>query len=337
MLTERKLEIILALVYEYIQSGEPVGSRTLSKKYLTDHSAATVRNEMADLEEEGFLTKPHSSAGRIPSPRAYRLYVDSILSRNRDLQPHMRGLVDQLDLQLEDLDARLKEVSSFMSRLTQCLGVAAVRSSRVVKVKKMDIVSMAESTVLVVVIFDDGSVHHQIMTLPLVLTGDAVEALATLANRAFQGLTLTQGLERLSFLARDLPKEGRLVLGALATALEPLENTSQTHYNASGVEHLYVSAAQGQITQPSDLMRYVEDPTTLEDLMSGVEKGLTVTIGDENSQASLKDCAVVLASGGRSGRQAVLGLVGPLRMNYGQSIAILDALMASLMVEGKEI
>lgn len=337
LLSERKLEIVLALVYEYIQTGEPVGSRTITKKYLTGHSAATVRNEMSDLEEAGYLTKPHSSAGRIPGERAYRLYVDSILSRGRTPQPAVDALVQSLDLQLEGLDARLKEVSGFMSRLAGCLGLAALTVTDEPQVRKVDLVALGPRTVLLLVVGDDGSVCHQPVVLPLDLDEDTVAALDQLLNKTITGQGLSKAGSVLRSLSDRLGGEGALVLGAFAETLEGLSlKGKKTRYDATGVTGLYQSAALGELDRPEDLMRLVEEPQALESLIHDVEGGISVTLGGENTPAPLKDCAVVLASGSSGGKQAVLGLVGPLRMNYVKSIALLDALMASLMAGGKE-
>lgn len=337
LLTERQLEIVLALVYEYIQTGEPVGSRTLSKKYLTDHSPATVRNEMADLEEMGFFNKPHSSAGRVPGARAYRLYVDSILSRRNTLDDDEGSLISSLDLQLQGLEHRLSEVSSFLSRLTQCFGVAALWLKDEPLPLKFDLIPLSLGRSVAVMVTQSGEVLHAPIQHDLTWGESATGNVGNLIERLIRGRPLSEGLAQVEAFAQSLDSEERGTVMEIVGQLRSMTNRSKMVYHTAGVQGLYQAASSGQLgSNAAQVFSIVEQEHAMEDLFSlAPTAGISVTIGGENGPDALRDCSVVLASDQFEGRQALLGLVGPLRMNYQKSIALLDALMASILRQGK--
>lgn len=338
MLTERQLEIILALVYEYIQTGEPVGSRTLSKKYLTDHSPATVRNEMSDLEELGYFSKPHSSAGRLPTSRAYRLYVDAILHRPAPQMSDMGELVSGLDLQLKGLDERLGEVSRFLSRLTRCLSVAAVRVLDDLRVHKVDFVRVSSVSTLVILVFDSGRVRHARLPMPAELTDEALDDLAGALNHQLRGRTWREARRTLGEFLTHWSVPERTAMDDTLDRLEEIMDRERLTVSAGGAVQVLQAAEDGRLEQPQGLLRLLEEGDAVESLITdyAAPEGIRVTIGAENRADAMKDCSVVMASSSSRGRQAVLGLIGPLRMNYQRSIAILDAVLSALNPAGDD-
>lgn len=182
MLTERQLEVLLSVVYEFIESGENVGSRTVSKRYLTGRSAATIRNEMADLEEMGFLMQPHTSSGRAPTTRAYRVYVDSVLQRRKDAGHAENSWVEQLRLHRSGVEGALATASKLLGQLSSYVGMAAVTQLRKARLQKVDFIRVDTSHVLLLVILDGGVVHHKIVSMPCDLSQDSLEELARRIN-----------------------------------------------------------------------------------------------------------------------------------------------------------
>ncbi len=159
-MTERQLSIILAVVYEYIKTGEPAGSRTITKKYIRGLSPATIRNEMADLEEMGYFYQPHTSAGRLPTAKAYRIYVDSVTARARTHSVEADAWRKELIGRRTGIEDLLNYVTSLLSRLTNCMAVAAVSSLDDAQIWHIDLMPLGGTNVLAIIVLKGGLVHH---------------------------------------------------------------------------------------------------------------------------------------------------------------------------------
>jgi Transcriptional regulator of heat shock gene len=166
VLTERQFEVVMAIVFEYIHTGEPVGSRALSKKYLTRISAATIRNEMADLEELGYITQPHTSAGRIPTSRAFRVYVDSILEGKREKSPELADRLLDLKRQRADFEEVLAYSSQLLSRATQTVALAASAPMAQVRLERVEFVCIDLYHALLLVVLQGRLIHQKLLTFP---------------------------------------------------------------------------------------------------------------------------------------------------------------------------
>ncbi|MFA5671576.1 MAG: heat-inducible transcription repressor HrcA, partial [Synergistaceae bacterium] len=190
MLTERQLEVVLSVVYEYIRSGESVGSRTVSRRYLTGHSSATIRNEMSDLEEMGFLMQPHTSSGRIPTTLGYRLYVDSVLQRV-DSSKYSKEWIKSLGEHHKGIEGALESASDILSRVSNYVGVAAVTPLDKVKFQRVDFVRLGERSVLLLVVLQGGLVHQKVINIPWDMTQEYLDDLSRRIN-VFAGCEWTE-------------------------------------------------------------------------------------------------------------------------------------------------
>ena len=332
MLTERQLEIVLSVVYEYIQSGEPAGSRTISKKYLRGSSAATIRNEMADLEEMGYFFQPHASAGRLPTSKAYRLYVDSIMQRRRTAPAETEQWSKDIRERKVGIESILSYVSDLLGKATNCVGVAALSALDEVEIQRINFVRLGGSTVLLLVVLEGGLVHHTNIQLPCDLSQEILDNIA----------------RKISTVACGRPWSH--VRGALATyVLQGLENVWDTCREAvvqidlllsHKSSRLFVGGAQHILNLPDfqdigkiqAVLSLLEQENSIADMVErySISQGVSVTIGDENAEEEMKDCSLVLVPSAGYGRRAVLGLIGPLRMDYEKSIAILESIAENL-------
>lgn len=335
MLSERQLEILLALVYEYIQTGEPVGSRTLARKYLKGHSAATIRNEMADMEELGYFSQPHSSAGRLPMSQAYRVYVDSILHRPTEALPGVDDVVRQMDLQVKRLSERLDDISRFLGRLTSCLGVAAVKVLDSLKLQKIDFVRVSSHSMLMVLILEGGTVQHSQIPVDPQVSDEALAEMISSVNRIAAGCPWGDVRHILERYAAQAKEFGQPMLDRALQGMDRLMHRERLAFSAGGVSQLCGGADGENLSQLHAILGLLEEEQTMEELIEdhALQNGISVTIGTENPRSSMKNCSVVMASSSNEGRQAVIGLIGPLRMNYQRSIAVLDAVLAGLKEE----
>ena len=336
MLTERQLEIVFAVVYEYIKTGEPVGSRTISRKFLKSHSAATIRNEMSDLEEMGYFTQPHSSAGRLPTSMAYRVYVNSILHRPTVPPPEIEGWVHRLSDQLQSLDERLAEAASFLGRFTHCFSLAAVSLLEGQKLKKVDFIRLSSGVVLLVLVLANGSVQHERFRIG----GDVRDSSLSRMAEIITAMTADHPWESVKestrgFLRREFREEWN-VLAPLWEHLDSMMTDDEMTLSTGGMREVFTAGNDGSggregghvqavsdlMDRKSDLEHFICDYTSSE--------GMKVTLGEENARPSMQGCAVMMTSSTHGGRKAVVGLVGPLRMNYENSIAVLEAVLNGL-------
>lgn len=333
MLTERQLEIVLAVVYEYIQTGAPVGSRTLSRKFLKEHSAATIRNEMSDLEEMGYFSQPHSSAGRLPTSNAYRVYVDSILHHPSTPAPDVEAAVRQIDNQMQGLEEKLTEISRFLGRLTRCFGVAAVKMVDQFKLKKVDFIKTSSTLVVVVLVLEGGIVQHRHFTVSPVVTQEILDQLSETINRMAAGKMWREVRKLLfDYLAQRIADWESCQ--PAADQVDRLMQDANLSFSTSteGIKDLVDLRESADFGRFQAILALVNEDRGLEDLIQNCtgKNGTKVTIGIENERPSMKNCSVVMASASDGGRQSVVGLIGPMRMNYEHSIAVLEAVLGAL-------
>ncbi len=332
MLTERQLEVLLSVVYEFIESGENVGSRTVSKRYLTGHSAATIRNEMADLEEMGYLMQPHTSSGRVPTTRAYRLYVDSVLQRRKSATHTERSWVEQLKAHRSGVEGALVSASELLGQLSSYVGMAAVTQLKQARLQKIDFIRVDTSNVLLLVILEGGIVHHKMISMPCDLSQDSLEDLARRIN-AFAGHEWGEVRQVLqSYIMQELGKYADSCRRALDELDRILAGDHTTLFTGS-LGNLFNLPDFQDIGRFRALFSILEQESGLADLLRkcGVENGIRVIIGEEHDVPELRHCSLVLSSFCTEGERTVLGVIGPKRMNYEKVISVLDGVLQNLM------
>lgn len=332
MLTERQLEIVLSVVYEYITFGEPVGSRTISKRYIKGSSPATVRNEMSDLEEMGYLYQPHTSAGRIPTPRAYRIYVNSIMHRSRKAPPGLHDWVKTVLRERRGVEEVLSQISKLLGQVTSYLGVAAVTSSDDLGLCKVDIVPMTEGSVLLLVVLDGGVIRHRQISLNRPIPQSALDDLARAINSVAAGKPWSKVKGALAeYISAQLEEYWEICQSTL-DRLDSMLTKEKYHMCTGGMSRMFNVPDLVDIGRLQTLLALVEEESALAGVIEdcSLDQGVKVTIGTENPIPSMRDCSVVMASSSIGPRKAVVGLIGPTRMNYERSIAVLEAVLDGL-------
>ncbi|PIE55575.1 MAG: heat-inducible transcription repressor HrcA [Dethiosulfovibrio peptidovorans] len=332
MLTERQLEIVLSVVYDYISTGEPVGSRTVSKKYIKGCSAATVRNEMADLDEMGYFFQPHTSAGRIPTPLAYRVYVNSIMHRQRAAPPGLELWVRTVRSQRADVESTLSQISRLLGKVTSYLGVAAVTTTDVQRLQKVDLVRLEDGSILVLVVLENGAIRHRRIVLDGELPQGVLDDLAATVNNGASGKSWSQVKEALyGYISVQLEEYWGLCRAAI-DRLDAMLAQETCHLSTGRVSQIFNVPDFADIGRIQTLLALVEDEPTLAGMIRerAEDDGVTVTIGTENPHPSMKDCSVVVASASQGYRRSVVGLIGPVRMDYERSISVLEAVLGGL-------
>jgi heat-inducible transcriptional repressor len=326
MLNERAQILLKTLVERYISDGQPVGSRALQQYSGLDVSSATIRHVMADLEEIGLVSSPHTSAGRIPTALAYRLFIDTMLVT----KPLDSVRVQQMEHQLQpDNPSRLiAQASNILSELTQFAGVVATAKRDVVTVRQIEFLRLGEKRVLLIIVMPDGEVENRVLSMEKDYTQSQLTEAGNFLNQHYIGCSFLQIRENLRGELRQLHQDMSALMTAALTAGDQAEAKNAEDYVISG-EHnlLHVDEISGDMNRLRGLFNLFEQKTELLQLLEAGRKGqgIHIFVGSESGLASLEACSVVTAPYSANGKIiGTLAVVGPKRMNYERVIPIVD-------------
>lgn len=319
MLDERKAAILRAVVEEYIQTAQPVGSSRVVKAARVAASAATVRNEMAILERDGYLTQPHTSAGRVPTDQGYRFFVDHFTAPGT-LQPaKLRQVRDFFATAHGELEQMLHDTSQFLSTITDCAAVVVGPPHQVASVRSVQVVSLAPRVALLVVVLSNGVVEKRTLELADEVDDDHMAAATAHLSGQLVGRTLSSVSD-----AYALPGTGDVLIDAVAEAA--LASLSASHDDE--VDHVFVggasrmAAAFDTVETVRGVLAILEQQLVVVTLLRDVlDRGLSVAIGTEHGNQSLSECALVVAPYELGEGGGTVGVVGPTRMNYPHALA----------------
>ena len=326
-LNERKRKILQAIIDEYIGTAEPVGSRAISKKQNLGLSSATIRNEMADLEEMGYITQPHTSSGRVPSDAGYRFYVNQLMQRYQLGMEEIARLQNELEEKVNQLEKIIRRAGLITSALTDYTTVVTAPSQSDEKINKIDLVSIGVRKVMLIVV--THRVRNQIMTADI--DAQTCIKLAEILNRNLCGLS---GDEITFEKIKALEEEIRIRLDIHTKVLINIMNFVYETITAPEDTEIYVNNTKSILKYPEyrdvdkarEMMNFLEDKENLKKLIgSSNEDGISAKIGTENNLEVLNDCSLVTVNYSL-GEKVVgkLGVIGPKRMNYAKVFASLD-------------
>ena len=326
MLNERAQILLKTLVERYISDGQPVGSRALLQYSGLDVSTATIRNVMADLEEIGLVSSPHTSAGRVPTGLAYRLFVDTMLTT----KPLDNACVQQLEQQLQpDNPSRLiTQASGILSDLTHFAGVVATAKRNTITVRQIEFLRLGEKRVLLIIVMPDGEVENRVLLLERDYTQSQLTEAGNFLNQNYIGCSFSQIRDRLRGELRQLHQDMSALMAAALAAGDEADAKKSGDYVISG-EHnlLHVEDLSTDMPRLRRLFNLFEKKTELLQLLEASRKGqgIHIFIGGESGLASLDECSVITAPYSANGKiVGTLAVVGPKRMNYERVIPIVD-------------
>lgn len=331
-LDQRKMQILKAIIDEYILSASPVGSRSISRREGFNLSSATIRNEMADLEELGYLEQPHTSAGRIPSDKAYRLYVDSIMKRAQLSQDEIKAIRAHLGSRLDEVDSIMKQTAQALSAATQYTAMVLPPMLAANRLRHIQIVPLTEGRALVVVVTDAGFTKDAVIRVPEDITPSELERISHLMTERFYDCRMDTITEHIGKdMGEDLYRR-REFLNSLFDSVERGLSPSAKSLEFSGTTNMLTYPEYADMNKAKSFLAAVEGRDALYNLLkkaSSVE--FSFTIGNENEHEELKDCSVVTATY-RVGDHALgsFGIIGPTRMQYGKVISVLEFMRRSL-------
>ena len=337
-LDERKMKILQAIVKNYLETGEPVGSRTISKYTDLNLSSATIRNEMADLEEQGYILQPHTSAGRIPSDKGYRVYVDEMMkeretlldSREKELDTMKDFLVEKVDR----VETLLQNMAKVLANNTNYATMVSSPKSQGNKIKFIQLSVLEEKQLLCTVVSDKNHVVNKIVNVDRVVSQEMIVRLNVALNTALAGLALEEiNLGVISALTSQAGEYEDLVNEVLKAITEAISTEEQMKIYTSGATNIFKYPELSDKERASQLLTTLEEKSQLTELIneSDEETGIQVYIGNESPVQSMKDCSVVTATYElEDGFKGTIGIIGPKRMDYEKVVETLRVVKEQL-------
>ena len=315
MLNDRKKKILQLIIEDYISTAEPVGSRTIARKYDLGLSPATIRNEMSDLELLGYLEQPHTSAGRVPSAQAYRLYVDSLIEPGA-LTDNERALIFQ-------------STAKILSRMTQNVSMVLANRDAGARFRYMKFLPLDEHHAILCIITDDGNVDNCVVEIPLGMRPEELDYLAGKVSRLLEGRELADISEELLAAVHSNISEDKLLFTSLVQSIRRLRNKHmEQKVFLGGTKQLLNQPEFRDVERVRNLLGILEEERVVRDLLkSGEDSGLKITIGSENKFSGIQDCSMVQATYRLNGKiVGTMAVLGPTRMEYGKVISVMDYL-----------
>lgn len=329
-LNERKMRILKSIIDEYIVNGEPVGSKHLVESGNMSLSPATIRNEMSELEEMGYLDKPHTSAGRIPSNAAYRIYIEKLMESYR-LNVEELGLLNELTrFKMDEMEKMVAKATKVISEITNCATLSLMTSNKKHVVSRFDALLIDEKSIVLVMVLPDGSVKSQHLLTDVSLDARAVEIIKTSLNSHLCNISLDDvALPVLLELENDFGTLASLVTPIVRCAYEAVCEKKNERVQIDGITNLLSYPEFTDVGKVKNILEFIEnnDGKMKEVLRPEDGKSLKVYIGDENRDEALSDTSVVYCNipiG--DGQNAVIGIIGPKRMDYKKVMSALHKL-----------
>ena len=333
-LDERKQKILQAIIRNYMETGEPVGSRTISKYSDFNLSSATIRNEMSDLEEMGYIVQPHTSAGRIPSDKGYRLYVDHILEeKNHEVQELKDLMIERTD----KMEQVLKQVVKVLAANTNYATMVSAPTYHRNKLKFIQLSKVNATQILTVIMIEGNIVRNKVIDVTEELDQETVLKLNILLNSVLNGLSIEEiNLAMIQNLKEQAGIHSELVGSVIDAVAEVIHSEDEVEIYTSGATNIFRYPELSDNGKASELISTFEEKQQLSDLVNQTlensdSKGIQVYIGQETPIQSMKDCSVVTATYELGeGLQGTIGIIGPKRMDYENVLKTLKTLTEQL-------
>lgn len=331
-LDKRKIRILQAIIDDYILTAVPVGSRTLSKRADFNISSATIRNEMSDLEEMGYLEQPHTSAGRIPSNKAYRLYVNHMMQRAHLTDQERKAIRFYFNTRASQVDGLVRQTATALSEITRYTAMVLPPQLNAVRIKHIQLVALSAERALLVLVTDTGMIRDVMLRLPEGMNAYDLERFSGRLNAALRDMRLDQMAVDAVMLLGDEADGQRAFLTGVLDTLEHSVSADAQKIELSGATNILYHPEYSDMDKAKSFLSALEGRHTLYQMLKKASTlEFTISIGEENEPEELKDCSIVTATY-RIGNEPMgsFGILGPTRMQYGRVLAILDYMQLSL-------
>ena len=333
-LDDRKTRILQAIIRNYLETGEPVGSRTISKYTDLNLSSATIRNEMADLEEMGYILQPHTSAGRIPSDKGYRFYVDTMMeTREREVTEMKEMLLERQDR----MEQMLQQVAKVLAQNTQYATLISAPQTRGSKVKFVQLSRVDEGQILAVIVVEGNVIKNNILNVREELSDETLLKLNILLNTNLTGMSISEiNLGMIAAMKQQAGIHSDIVSEVIDAVAEAIKAEEDLEIYTSGTNNIFRYPELADQQKASELINTFEEKKLLGGLLQDALNSdggtdIQVYIGDESPVESMRDCSVVTATYELGeGMRGTIGIVGPKRMDYDKVVGTLKTLQNKL-------
>ena len=330
MLDDRKLRILQAIIDDYITTAEPVGSRTIAKKHELGLSSATIRNEMADLEEMGFLEQPHTSAGRVPSDKGYRLYVDQLMKINDLSESDIENIKNAMEVRINEMSQIIRNASVVMSQFTKYTSMAVTPQIKRSVLKAVQVVPIEPGKALVIVVTDSNIVRNSLIKIPEKVTPDYLIQLSNMLNDKLKGYTLE--MLKKNFLSGEAEQLTSLPYDLMKPILDGIEELikliDQPEIYLEGTTNILNFPEFKEVQKAKEFLSLLDEKKLMSEiLISNLmnENDIIIQIGNENVIQGIKDCSIVTASYSVNDQViGSIGIIGPTRMEYSKVVSSLN-------------
>ncbi|WP_449241216.1 heat-inducible transcriptional repressor HrcA [Desulfoscipio gibsoniae] len=333
-LDTRKKNILMAIVQDYIATAEPVGSRTIARKYKLGVSSATIRNEMADLEEMGYIEQPHTSAGRVPSDQGYRYYVDHLMQREEFSSEEAQLILNGYLTKKQEVGDVLRSTGQLLSQITNYAGVVMTTCYGKGRFKHIQLVHMGERQSMVVVVTDAGAVYHRIIDIPENIDAADLDTISLVLNHKLQGKTIENiRLTLIKEIYFELAKQKHILNMAMDVVQEGLSLETGEKIYLGSIFNILNQPEFHNIEKVKILLSLLENEQELANIMADVfrEEGVTVRIGEEMVDGRMRDYSLVVGTYRMEGKPVgSVGLLGPTRMDYARAFAVVEYMTDNL-------
>lgn len=333
-LDERKMKILQAIIRNYLETGEPVGSRTISKLGDLKISSATIRNEMADLEELGYILQPHTSSGRIPSDAGYRLYVDTMMEEKNKEVDELKELLLEKE---EKLDHLLKQTAKLLATNTNYATMVSAPQMQKNKLKFLQLSRVDEKQILAVIVVEGNVIKNSIITVKEQLSDETLLKLNILLNTHLNGLSIDEiNLGMIATLKQQAGIHGEMISEVLDAVAEAIKADDGLEIYTSGTNNIFKYPELADHQKASQLITTFEEKQVLTDLLQDTladenNTGIQVYIGKESLIQTMEDCSIVTATYELGeGMKGTIGIIGPKRMDYDKVVDSLKTVMNQL-------
>ena len=333
-LDERKTKILQAIIRNYLETGEPVGSRTISKYTDLNLSSATIRNEMADLEEMGYIIQPHTSAGRIPSDKGYRLYVDTMMEqKDKELQEMKEMMLEKED----KMDTLLKQVAKLLAVNTNYASMISAPAVHKNKLKFIQLSRVDVNQMLAVIVMEGNVIRNNILPVSEELSDENILKLNILLNTHLNGLAIEEiNLAMIQNLKQQAGIHSEIISNVVDAIAEGIKADEDLEIYTSGTNNIFKYPELADQQRASEIINTFEEKQMLTELVQDTlsdenNTGIQVYIGDETPISSMKDCSVVTATYELGeGMRGTIGIIGPKRMDYDKVVGTLKTITHQL-------
>ena len=332
-LDARKLSILQAIIEDYIATATPIGSRTISKNSGLGISSATIRNEMADLEELGYLEQPHTSAGRVPSEKAYRLYVDKLMQKDSLSEAEKGDINAYFSRRMDQVEDVITQTALALSDMTKYTALVLAPQAKNPSIRRVQLIPISEGRALAVVVLDDGIVRESFLRVPREIEIEWLEELSRLITGQLQNRFLSEANTFLTnSLQEELQRHRSWITGALDDIGQSVAENAKKDVRVGKTANILSLPEYADVNKARSFLAVLESKDVLQRLLNQAKQvEFRITIGRENEFAEMKDCSVVTASY-RFGGEATgsVGIIGPTRMDYSKVAAILQYMRTCL-------